>query len=638
DADLPVLEGKENGAEITVLKAMVEKGVARIKIKLRPKADTDLKTWKEKLIKGKKEGTYSYKFKNPTTITDSNKKQLATIILNNAKEGKQDNPKIQTGKTAFADDIEKVLENKTYNSGATISFDTYKPQTEYLWLKAECTGTQKHEKEFLKRDGEYFEIGKKCPRCEDEITLKHIEDCFGVHSNSTTLREDVVKYLNQYINLRKGTDKPIHLNTCLRKAHFFAQVGAETLGISTDWIVETDVIPYAARNITTSLFGNRATELSRRGQIDSFASERPQTSLLNFLYAAENGFGNGNGNEASGDGFKFRGRGLKQLTGRGNYKEASETLKETFPDEYVDLEADPDKVKEAKYAVLSAIAYWEKHEIWKVADTIKESTDDNIKKIRRTVNGGTAGWKKAKEFFEKAKTVFKVNECNPGGSGDWHDPVDNPIATIFTQGQSDGVFNDPGKHWGLFGNTRGGRKHAGLDLFTKTGTSIYACVDGTVYNRRWHSGYGNTITIKVKDKDAFLKLKKDYELKDEANGEIKQGTGWSENGDIFLFYAHLDSVNEYTFGQEVVCGDVLGTTGRSGVTAGTCAPHLHFEILSDYTMGVGHNYRLNAGFFVSFKAFDDQTESEKSTQQVEAQRGQINEVDGKNKLTASNIF
>jgi hypothetical protein len=86
DTDLPVLEAKENGAEITTLKATVEANIAKVKIKLRPKADTDLATWKEKLVKGKKDGTYSYKFKNVTTITETNKKQFATIMPN--KENK----------------------------------------------------------------------------------------------------------------------------------------------------------------------------------------------------------------------------------------------------------------------------------------------------------------------------------------------------------------------------------------------------------------------------------------------------------------------------------------------------------------------------------------------------------------------
>jgi muramidase (phage lysozyme) len=164
DVAVPVLESNENGEELTILKATVENGIAKVKVKLRPKADEDLKIWKEKLLKGKKEEAYTYTFKSKkTTIEDNNKKELAAIILKNAKEGKQGNTKIATGKTAFADDVEKALVSQDYISGDTISFDTYKTLPENLWLKAECQGeTIKHEGEFLKIDGGYFVIGKKC--------------------------------------------------------------------------------------------------------------------------------------------------------------------------------------------------------------------------------------------------------------------------------------------------------------------------------------------------------------------------------------------------------------------------------------------------------------------------------------------
>lgn len=228
---------------------------------------------------------------------------------------------------------------------------------------------------------------------------------------------------------------------------------------------------------------------------------------------------------------------------------------------------------------------------------------------------------------------------NQNSSGKWHDPVDNPICTIFTQSQTSGEFNHSGKHWGLFGNTRDGSKHSGLDLFAKTGENIYACVDGTVYNRRWHGDYGNTITIKVNDTEAFLNMKKDYTLQYSSNGEIEEGSDWSEDGDILLFYAHLDSVNEYNFGDEVKCGDILGTTGRSGVTAGTCAPHLHFEIFSKYVKPSGTRYCFNPAFFVDYKTFDEQSESERKAQQDEAKRGKINELDGSSKINnTKNLF
>jgi hypothetical protein len=204
---------KENGAEITTLKATVENGIAKVKIKLRPKADEDLKKWKEKLLKGKKDGTYSYTFKNKTTITESNKKQLATIILNNAKQGKQDNPKIAEGKTAFADDVEKALESKVYEIGSTISFDTYKTQPENLWLKAECQGDiKKYEGEYLKKDGEYFVVGQgKCPRC-GILTLVELDQIF---TNATKEKKEQLMSAFNQANSKFG------LNTCQQKAHFF---------------------------------------------------------------------------------------------------------------------------------------------------------------------------------------------------------------------------------------------------------------------------------------------------------------------------------------------------------------------------------------------------------------------------------
>jgi predicted chitinase len=633
DADVTVLEAKENGAELTTLKATIEDGIAKIKVKLRPKADEDLTKWKEKLAGNKKDGTHKYTVKNAFTVSGDLDAIAASIE-------KKSNAALAPNHIVKKEEIKSLLtEGASYTTTNSFEIPKYKKEkiTEMLWLKAECQGdTKKHEGEFLKKDAEYFVIGNgKCTRCEEEISLKQIEDLFGSHSPSKAFREEVVKYLNQFIKQRENTDKPIHLNTCLRKAHFFAQVGAETLGINTDWIVETDAMPYTPANIrNTSIFGDRSGKLERRRQIEAFCADRPQIRLLSFLYASENGFGNGNGNEASGDGYKYRGRGLKQLTGKDNYISASKTFKDIFPDEYVDLEANPDKVKEAKYAVLSAIAYWEKHEIWKTADTLKESTDANIQKIRRMVNGGLAGWKDAKKFFEKGVQVFKVNECSPvksSSSEKWHDPVDNPISTNYYQ---NGTIDNISKIWGLFGNEirrEVSRKHTGLDLFAKTGTNIYACVDGTVYKRQWHTGYGNTLTIKVNSPKEFMALKRsDYNIK--TNREQLEGLDWSENGDIYLFYAHLDSVNAYTIGQDVKCGDKLGTTGRSGITAGTHAPHLHFEIFCSYVMQSGTRYRINPALFIEYKHYDEQIESDKTNQENEKNRGQIIEFNGVERL------
>jgi predicted chitinase len=608
DADLTVLEAKENGEELTILKATVENGIAKVKVKLRPKADEDLKVWKEKLLKGKKEEAYTYTFKSEeTTITDDNKKQFAAIILKNAKEGKQGNTKITAGKTAFVDDVEKALENKTYKGGDPITFDTYKAQTESLWLKAECQGdTVKHEKEFLKRDGEYFVIGKgKCLSCNERISIEQIEKLFGVFTIHRAFRQEIIDNLNKYIF---DSDKEIHINTCLRKAHFFAEIGAETLGINPDWMVETDVYRYS-KSRCLDIFGDRAKDLNNSGLLDSYCSESPQKKLMNYMYANENGFGNGNGNEASADGYKYRGRGLKQLTGKGNYKSASEYIQEFFPNEYIDLEANPDKVKEAKYAVLSAIAYWEKHKIWETADTLKTSSDENIKNIRKIVNPGLAGWKDAKTYFEKGVDIFKVNSCSPIEVGDstWSDPIDNPQRTYYN---SEGVHKEQN---GAFGPVRTKivngqsvpKNHQGLDIFADIDTPCKACLNGKIvsYMNEGNDGYGNVLVLEVSGKD-LRNAKRNYNL--EFTAEVESGVGFDINADTFyLRYAHLNSAVK-TSG-DVKSGETICYTGDTGNAQGVPNPHLHFEVaMKKSGNGSGLTNRYNPAFFVRLTDINQQ--------------------------------
>ena len=94
------------------------------------------------------------------------KAKVANNILVNAKEGKRGNPKIEDGKTAYKEDIIKGITENNYSAGETISFVLYKKEKEFLYLHAKAEGTRSHDKEFLKQEGAYFEIGGgKCPRC-----------------------------------------------------------------------------------------------------------------------------------------------------------------------------------------------------------------------------------------------------------------------------------------------------------------------------------------------------------------------------------------------------------------------------------------------------------------------------------------
>lgn len=97
------------------------------------------------------------------------------------------------------------------------------------------------------------------------------------------------------------------------------------------------------------------------------------------------------------------------MTGRTNYKDASNFLNKVFPEDYIDLEANYDKVAEIKYAVLSSIAFWEGKSIYRIADTAK--TKESVPNVRFLVNSYDKDNARTKKYFENAIEAFKVDEC-----------------------------------------------------------------------------------------------------------------------------------------------------------------------------------------------------------------------------------
>lgn len=87
------------------------------------------------------------------------------------------------------------------------------------------------------------------------------------------------------------------------------------------------------------------------------------------------------------------------------------------------------------------------------------------------------------------------------------------------------------------------RRHEGLDFAGPRGTPILATGDGVVVQAGWHSGYGNSVTIR----HAF---------------------------GIETLYAHMSKIRVKQ-GQRVSRGDRIGGMGSSGRSTGT---HLHYEV------------------------------------------------------------
>ena len=99
------------------------------------------------------------------------------------------------------------------------------------------------------------------------------------------------------------------------------------------------------------------------------------------------------GNIETGDGSRFRGRGLLQITGRGNYTETGKALG-------VDLLSDPELLGLPELAARSAAWWWMAHGLNGIADT-----GDNLKATQR-INGGTNGLTDRMARYEAAKRVF----------------------------------------------------------------------------------------------------------------------------------------------------------------------------------------------------------------------------------------
>jgi len=118
--------------------------------------------------------------------------------------------------------------------------------------------------------------------------------------------------------------------------------------------------------------------------------EHNPRSLANAAYA----FRNGNGTEASGDGWKFRGRGLIQLTGAENYRQAQRGSGET-------VFVSPDLAAQPATAAVLALWFWQSRGCNELADA------GDVDSITRKINGSAMEQPNVRrQLTEKAREIF----------------------------------------------------------------------------------------------------------------------------------------------------------------------------------------------------------------------------------------
>lgn len=335
-----------------------------------------------------------------------------------------------------------------------------------------------------------------CEYCDDEFTLDQIKKSI-VKNNSTTRIANINKvlpFLNKY-------RKDFGLDTCLKKAHFIAQVAHEsnqfhtfeeyekwnywsssknkanslpgvfsnskvefdeTMGTSlkdhlttifkfkdkdgveitkTNAQIKTILIDEKVKVVDKKLYTNyqKGEELLKtvkeKVTVNGVEVEQVKYTihlknhsqfgipLLSRMYAPYPGDtrGLGNGDELTKDGWKFKGRGLKQLTGVGNYDSYTAYRKKSnFPDDTggeIDFSKNEDtatpqdvkkgnyiKVAEPIYAVQSALYFWNEGTKYNSKYAVELAEDDDIVAVSKAVNRyDTGGLSSRKKYYNKAR-------------------------------------------------------------------------------------------------------------------------------------------------------------------------------------------------------------------------------------------
>jgi len=178
------------------------------------------------------------------------------------------------------------------------------------------------------------------------------------------------------------------INSQRRAAAFLAQVAHESGELQR--LVEN--LNYSAVRLC-AVWPNRFATLDAAKPY-----ERNPERLANYVYAKRLG----NGDSASGDGWRFRGRGLIQLTGRGNYRSCGAATG-------LPLETEPQRLEAPEAAALAAAQFWHSRGLNHLADDQNDDNDEqDFVSMTKIINGGTAGLKSRRQYWARAKAALGV--------------------------------------------------------------------------------------------------------------------------------------------------------------------------------------------------------------------------------------
>lgn len=189
-----------------------------------------------------------------------------------------------------------------------------------------------------------------------------------------------IKNPEKWLEAIQATCDRFEINTDKRIAAFLAQTAHESGG----YTMLEENLNYSDATMA-AVWPNRFAEVGpdkkpikeggkNKPNKFALALHRKPEMIANVVYSNRMG----NGTIESGEGWKYRGRGLKQLTGKDNYKRCGQALG-------IDLVDRPELLLTPDYAALSAGWFWSTNKLGDYADR------DDFVGMTKKINGGTIG-------------------------------------------------------------------------------------------------------------------------------------------------------------------------------------------------------------------------------------------------------
>ncbi|RAJ75688.1 putative chitinase [Chitinophaga dinghuensis] len=263
-----------------------------------------------------------------------------------------------------------------------------------------------------------------CPRCTAPVTMEQIKQIAVDSNGNMFLQQDQV--IREALGFFNQHCQTFELDTCCRKAHFFAQIATETRFqcLEENFNYASTVLQEKFKHFRNGEGPAHAADWGRRDNDSTPVSAQDQEHIANWAYADING----NGGYSSGDGYRFKGRGFIQLTGRGNYKEASRLYNKWIPGNNVDWENQPERLSEVSSdAMAAAMIFWRSHLL---AARANYADAYSVESVSRPINAALDNIHERKRFFKEAVKAFQVMHCSKYLSRAWQEPNHDTIVVV----------------------------------------------------------------------------------------------------------------------------------------------------------------------------------------------------------------